>query len=224
VRRGDRLLVERGWIVRRQSSVPVARVQAVRLIDGIARQPLGMTQLRLETAGYHDERADERTLFPLLRRSEVPAFLEELLPELDAPLAILEPPPPRALRRYVLIPAVAGSLPGIALGAVVSAELLAVAAAGLLVGAAWGLARFRAAGIALGPRLLIVRSRRLARSTVVARRTSVDIRSALQTPLQRRARLASLRFAIASKHSFGIAHVDTRDATSALRELAPARG
>jgi putative membrane protein len=220
-RRDDRLVIERGWVVRRQASVPVARVQAVRLVDGILRQPLGMTQLRLETAGYFDERADARTLFPLLRRDEVPAFLDALLPELAAPFDALEPPPRRALRRYVALPAVAGALPGVALAAAASPGLIWVAAAGALVGAAWGVMRFRAAGIALGSERLVVRSRRVARSTVVARRTSVDIRGTSQTPLQRKARLASLRFAIASKHSFGIAHVEQREATDVLRALAP---
>jgi putative membrane protein len=223
-RRGDRLVIERGWIVRRRSSVPVARVQAVRLIDGLLRQPLGMTQMRLETAGYADERAYAGTLFPLLPRRDARRMLEVLLPELAAdPAAALERPPGRAARRYALWPAVAGLAAGggaaVALGPGGGAWLLAVA--GAAAGASWGLARFRAAGFALAGGRVVVRSRLLARSTVIARPTSVDIRTASQSILQRRARLASLRFAIASKRSFGIAHVEERRAGEALGALAP---
>ena len=118
-RHGDRLEIERGYIVRRVASVPVARIQAVRVVDGVLRQPLGMTQLRLETAGYADERADARTLFPLMRRDEVRGFLRELLPELDAPLEPLTPPPGRALPRYIWPPALAlaAATAGAAIGA-----------------------------------------------------------------------------------------------------------
>ena len=218
-RRGDRLTIERGYVVRRTASVPVARIQAVRVVDGIVRQPLGMTQLRLETAGYADDRADARTLFPLMRRSEVAAFVRELLPELAVPIEQLERPPTRALRRYLFLPALVGG----ALGTVAAIALDAwpVAVAGAALGAAWGMLRFRAAGVALPAGALVVRSRRLARSTVVARRTSVDIRSRSQNPLQRRGRLATVRFAIASGHKFGVPHVDAGAATGALAELAP---
>jgi putative membrane protein len=217
-RQGDRLRIERGYVIRRAASVPVARIQAVRLVDGLLRQPLGLTQLRVETAGYADERADAQTLFPLMRRDEVAGFLGEFLPELAAPVDPLTPPPRRARRRYVMWPALAGLAAGGALAIGAAGWQLAIAGAAL--GAAWGLLRFRAAGLALPAGSLVVRSRRLARTTVVARRTSVDIRRATQNPLQRRSDLASIRFAIASGHRFGVAHVDRREAVGALVTLA----
>jgi putative membrane protein len=227
-RRGDRLLIARGLIVRRESSLPVARVQGVRLVDGLLRQPLGLTQVRVETAGYADERAYARTLFPLLRRRDVESFLTELLPELATTIdGSLRPPPRRALRRYLLPAALAalavGLLPALLLGI---AAWWPLPLATTALGALYGHARFNAAGWSYDPARIVVRERLIARQTVVARRSSVDIRTARQTPLQRRARLASVRFAIASKHRFGIDHVEVGDATTALAELAtrpPAR-
>ena len=85
-RRGDRLLIRRGLLVRRESTLPVARVQGVRLVDGLLRQPLGLTQVRVETSGYADERARwptspaVRRLAQLRSRASVPARTPILVP------------------------------------------------------------------------------------------------------------------------------------------------
>lgn len=220
-RRGDRLRIVRGLLVRRESTIPVDRVQGVLLVDGLARQPLGMTQLRLETAGYADERVHERTLFPLLPRSEVERLMAELLPELSPPRVELRRPPQRALRRYLLRPAALPALAAVvALAAGAGAVWAAAAAALALAAAAHGALRFHAAGWSVRDRLLVVRGRRVARWTLVARAGSVDIRGTTQDPLQRRARLASLRFAIASRRRAEVPHVDVADAAPALAALA----
>jgi putative membrane protein len=221
-RRGDRLRVTRGLFVRRESTIPVDRIQGVLVVDGIVRQPLRMTQLRVETAGYSDERAYERTLFPLLARGEVEGFLGELLPELSTPAADLRRPPARALRRYLLRPAALPALVALVLLAAGAAPAWpTLAAAVAVVAGAHGALRFRAAGWSVHDRLLVARGRRLARWTLIARAGSVDIRGTTQDPLQRRARLASLRFAIASRRRAEVAHVDVADAGPALVALAP---
>jgi putative membrane protein len=98
-RQGDHLRIHRGLLARRDASVPAPRVQAVRVVEGILRRPWGLATLRVEVAGYKAEAAAAQTLFPLLRRSEVRGFLEELLPELADDPDGLEPVPPRAARR-----------------------------------------------------------------------------------------------------------------------------
>ena len=78
----DRLRLRRGLLSRREATVPVARVQAVRVIEGLLRRPFGLVTVRAEVAGYAKEAAAAQTLFPLLRRGEVRPFLEAVLPEL----------------------------------------------------------------------------------------------------------------------------------------------
>jgi putative membrane protein len=221
-RRRDRLIVMRGLFVRREASLPVARVQGVRLVDGLLRQPFGLTQIRVETAGYADERAYEQTLFPLLRRSQVPAFLDELLPELAGSFEELSRPPARAARRYVTpvvaVAVVVGAVPAALLGPTTWWPL---PAALIVLAALYGFARYGAAGWSLDPVRLVVRERRVARHTVIARRSSIDIRTARQNPWQRRARLADLRFAIASKRRFGVDHLDEAEVNGAIAALVP---
>src|SRR3954447_4487901 len=118
-REGDRLRVRRGLLQRSDAVVPVRRIHAVRVVEGVLRRPFGLASLRLEVAGYAEEAGAARTLYPLLARREVAGFLAELLPELaDEPHGLV-PPPARAARRDVLPPAVVGAVAGAAAWALV---------------------------------------------------------------------------------------------------------
>ena len=143
-RDGDRLRIRRGLVQRREATVPVGRVRAVRVVEGVLRRPFGLASLTVEVTGYAEEQAAARTLFPLVRVRDVPAFLAELLPELADEPRGLERPPRRAARRYVLPGAVAGAL-------VTAAAWILVGYFGLvapLAGALYGYAQWRSAGLA----------------------------------------------------------------------------
>jgi putative membrane protein len=123
-REGERLRIRRGIIERREASVPVARVHAIRVIESPLREPLGFAQVRVETAGYADEPSTAQTLLPLVRRSQVARVLADLLPELELPpeaLTHLEPPPRRALRRQLAAPVALALAAAAALTAVLGA-------------------------------------------------------------------------------------------------------
>ena len=106
-RERDELRIRRGLLQRRQATLRVDRVRAVRVVESLPRQLLGLAALRVEVIGHAKEQAAAQTLFPLLRRAEVEPFLRELLPEMADSLDGLAAPPPRALRRYALPPLVA---------------------------------------------------------------------------------------------------------------------
>src|SRR5918992_3275838 len=107
-REGDRLRIRRGLLARREATVPVERVRAVEAGEGVLRLPFGLAALRMEVIGHAKEAAAAQTLFPLLGRTEVRPFLDELLPELADDLDGLERPPARSARRYALPPAALG--------------------------------------------------------------------------------------------------------------------
>ena len=81
-REEDRIRIRRGLISRNEATVPVGRVRAVRVVEGLLRRPFGLCALTVEVTGYADEASAARTLFPLVRVSDVRAFLDEFLPEL----------------------------------------------------------------------------------------------------------------------------------------------
>jgi len=208
----QRLRLRRGLFARREATIPVARVQAVQLVEGVLRQPFGLVALRVEVAGYAAEHAAARTLFPLLRRADADAFLAALLPELagTAPHVAgvrLAPAPRRALRRYVLPPAAAA----LVLGAIVAVAIPGAGWWPLLVvapAAAWGAECWRAAGWRLGDGRVQLRFRRMARITVLAPVARLQQHGLRQTVLQRRARLADVTARVGAGTHGHVRHLD----------------
>jgi putative membrane protein len=82
VRDGERLRIRRGLLARRAASVPLARVHAVDVVEGVLRRPFGLGSVRMETAGYRSEAAAAQTLLPLVRIRDVPRLLAEFVPAL----------------------------------------------------------------------------------------------------------------------------------------------
>jgi putative membrane protein len=202
---GARIRIRRGLLAHRESTVPVARVQAVRIVETPLRQPFGLVTLRVEVAGYAKEAAAAQTLFPLLRRAEVGPFLAALLPEAGGAVGALERVPRRSLRRYLLPPVAAALVAAAALWLLLPGwPLLLVAPL-----AAWGFACWRDAGWALedGGRLAL-RFRRLARVTVLAPITRLQEHGVRQTVWQRRALLADVEVAVGAGTRGRVRHLD----------------
>jgi putative membrane protein len=202
-RDGDFLYIKRGFLERREATIPLARIQAVRIVEGVLRQPFGLASLRVESAGYGEASGVSTTLFPLLPRKDAETLLLEAAPEF-AVVPTLERLPARALRRYVFRSVV----PVLVLAAaVVLASPLAfdfailgfLAALVLVIPAAfYGWRRYRDAGWAYRGDLLVVRSRLLARTTAIAPRRRLQSREVTRSPFQRRTRLATFRAQVAS--------------------------
>ena len=205
----DRLRVRRGLLARREATVPVARVQAVRVVEGVLRRPFGLATVRAEVAGYAKEAAAAQTLFPLLRRGEVEPFLAAILPELADGIDGLDRPPRRALRRYVLPPAALllalGAVACVAVPDAAPWPLLAVPPA-----AGYGVARWRAAGWRIEGGRLAVRFRRMARITVLAPTRRLQEHGVRQTVLQRRGELADVEVRVGAGTRGVVRHLDAR--------------
>jgi putative membrane protein len=217
-RENDELRIRRGLLQRRQATLRVNRVRAVRVVESLPRQLLGLAALRVEVLGHAKEQAAAQTLFPLLRREEVEPFLRELLPEMADALDGLAAPPPRALRRYALPPLAATTLLAAAAALGASSPWPLPAAP---LGAAYGVLAYRAAGWRLQRGRLVVRSRRLARSTVLAPAAGRESHDLAQTALQRRARLADVAVAFGKGTVAQIRHLDADDARGLWAAIGP---
>jgi putative membrane protein len=218
-REGDRLRIRRGLLARREATVPVVRVRAVEVVEGLLRRPLGLAALRMEVIGHAEEAAPAKTLFPLLALRDVRAFLDELLPELADDLDRLEPPPRRARRRYLLPPLVLAALVGAPLWAFAGAGPWPLAVA-LAAAAGYGAAQFRAAGWRLEDGRLATRALRVARITVLAPAARRESHSIGQTPLQRRGDLADLEVAFGKQTSARVRHLDAATAAALWERIA----
>jgi putative membrane protein len=227
VRDDDRLRIRRGLLQRRTASLPLARVHAVDVVEGVLRRPFGLASVRIETAGYRKEHAAAQTLLPLVRTRDVPRLLAELVPALalDGDPEQLSHPPGRARRRYALPPALAGALLGVALTIELPEAWPAIPALAV-AGAAEGLLRHRAAGWRDDGRHLVVRTRVLAQRTLIARVDRLQEHGTSASVLQRRARLADFEAAVGSGRTGRVRHLEADAARSLFERLrlpAPSR-
>jgi putative membrane protein len=206
IRDGERLRVNRGFLERREASVPVDRVHAVRVVEGPLREPFGLAQIRIDSAGYANEPATAQTIFPLIRREEVPALMARFLPEFAGEIDDLEPVPPRAARRYIL-PLALPWLVAAGILALIVGPLGLLLALGAMIAVGLGFARYRAAAYRLDGERVIFRRRRFARSTAVAKPARLQEVHVTASFLQRRAHLATLVVGIGSGRHLGVEHI-----------------
>jgi putative membrane protein len=220
VRDGDRLRIRRGILQRRAASIPLGRIHAVDVVEGVLRRPFGLAALRVETAGYRSEPAAAQTLVPLLRTSDVRDVLREFVPGLAVEPSPLRRPPARARRRYVTRPLLAGALAGAAATAIWS-PVWPVLPTLALLGGIDGLLRWRAAGWRLDGSRIVIRQRVLARRTLLARVDRLQELALSVSPFQRRARLASFQLAVGSGRRGRVRHLDRDVAGSLFERLRP---
>lgn len=220
---GKYLYIRRGLLERREVTVPLSRIQAVRLAEGVLRQPFGFCELKVDSAGYADEEGVSTTLFPFLPRRDAGRLLSEAAPGFSAPLDEVERPPLRSRRRYV----VRACIPALLVTALISVVLFpyGIFALALLVPAAlYGLLSYYDAGWGMEGELLMLRSRGLGRTTAVVPARRVQYRSLSVSPLQRRKKLATLSVRVASGSGgtgFSVADLDGPGSESLLPRLAP---
>jgi putative membrane protein len=234
-REDDRLSIAHGLLDRRRRTVPIARIQAVRLEESLLRQPFGLCSLRFDSAGYAREAGGSGVLFPMLPRGQAAALLGAACPDFalspDGPA--LARPPARARRRFVLGP-VWWVLGLTTLGIVVAGPLPAVAWTWGLLGliflppaALLGLMQYRDSGWAFDDAgRFVVRARAFSRVTSVTHRRRLQRREVSQSPLQRPDHLATFRTAVASGGSGGrlvLRHLDQRVAFDIAHRLGPRR-
>jgi putative membrane protein len=220
---GKYLHIKRGLLSRYETTVPLARIQAVKVVEGILRQPFGLAAVRVESAGFAEERGVSTILFPLLPRKEAEEFVRTVAPSFAAPLEDLKPLPARARRRY----AFRGALPVLLICALVVIFLFPWGLSVLLFAlpaALYGLLRHRAAGHGLDGDRLVLRFRRLARTTVVASRSRLQSRGYSVSPFQRRIGLATLEVEVASGSggtAFRLTDVEAVSAVDLAERLGP---
>lgn len=191
----DRLLIERGLIEKRQINIPLKRIQAVKIVEGILRQPFGLATIHVVNAGHGDKSSTDTLIFPLLPAKEIADFLETFLPEFElaedyTPLA------KGAQNRYRMIftiPALLMVLPAIIFIKHGFVFLLLP-----LVAYFWGIKQYRDAGWQIIGDQIAVRYRVFGLNTFLVKRIKVQSIELQQNPLQKRRNLKAFVIRIAS--------------------------
>lgn len=134
-RRGEELLTEYGALTRVAGTVPLRRVQAVKIFRSPGHLVTGRAAIRVETAGGETTGrggSEREWIAPIIRHRDVPAFVRGLLPGIDLDGVMWQPPDPEARTRRTRL-AVYTALAAGALAAVwLEWVWVAAATAGLL--------------------------------------------------------------------------------------------
>lgn len=103
VKSGDDIVITRGLIEKRQITVPLKRIQSIRISQNLFRQLLGYGTVYFENAGgsvANNELASV-TVLPIVKRKDIPQILNTWLPDYNMNVPY-NPAPKRALKRYIL--------------------------------------------------------------------------------------------------------------------------
>ncbi len=212
IRDGDVLRNRRGLLGKQSATIPIKRIQAVRIVEGFWRLPLGYCSLQMEVAGIGRANTNQRMLFPLVRTNHAEAMIRRALPELPWPSEPLLRLPTRVYRRYFTLPLEYGAgftlllllLPG-------WWRLLAILP--LPLGFALGYARPREARWRVDDDSVVLRWRRLiTRNTVIAHRNGVQSTEWSSSPWKARAHVAGFKMKFSSGRIAKIRYMADDDA------------
>jgi putative membrane protein len=213
-RNQERLFIRHGLLERKQISIPVKRIQALLLVEGVLRQPFHLGHAALITAGYTGKGVAANLLYPILHRGHFVTLLQEFLPELATVDLKVRKLPREAIYRYIYLTALPFSAAAIPLLIYVDKGYLGAIPL-LLAALLLGLLRYRDAGWQIHGDKLIIRGRVLGKSTSIVPRQRIQSLSFSQSWLQARKSLGSLKVTTASGTggaSFKIVGISQADA------------
>jgi putative membrane protein len=219
VRDGDVLRNSRGLFGKQTATIPVKRIQAVRIVEGLWRMLLGYCSLQVEVAGIGRTNTNQRMLFPLVRTDRVEALIRRALPELPWPSQPLLILPARVHRRYLTLPLEYAMgftllmlfLPG-------WWELLAIFP--LPLGYVLGVARAREARWWIDDQSVVLRWRWLLdRNTVIAHRYGTHLTELSSSPWKARAGVAGFKMRFSSGRGAEIRYMADSDALLLLHTV-----
>ncbi|MFD1737673.1 PH domain-containing protein [Bacillus salitolerans] len=215
IKKGNELLITRGLLEKRELTIPLHRVQAVRIQENIIRQLFGFASVYIEVAGGAMEKSEEYSTFllPIVKKSEIKNHLLLFTPEFFSKDEQFQPLPIRARKRFLF----RTTFPSIVAAALISwffppwgyISIVLIPLALLL-----GNRMFRESGWLLMQNRLSLRFRFINRHTVLAKKNRIQSFNLVHSFFQRKNRLTSIVISVQSKMAgkhFKVVDVDEDD-------------
>ncbi|PKG23683.1 PH domain-containing protein [Niallia nealsonii] len=192
------LVVSRGLLEKKQITIPLSRIQAVRIRENILRQPFGLAAVYLESAGgsLNDNEASSMVIMPVSKKVKIKKLLLEILPDYEL-VDDLHAPPKKARFRYMLrdswiaVPIAGLSFYYFHLWGIISIVLFVLLPS-------WGYLKYRAAGWGVTNKQLTISFRHLEKTTLIMKKNRIQALDYKEGFWQRGAGLASLSCLVAS--------------------------
>ncbi|MDZ5474586.1 PH domain-containing protein [Bacillus sp. 31A1R] len=196
---GEDLVITRGLLERRQFTIPIKRIQAIRISENIVRQPIGYATVIVESAGGSsvNEESSKVVLLPVIKKSKIQALIEPFLTEYLF-TDDFKTVPRRSFIRYLfrgwiyVIPLIIIPILIFKLWGLLSSILF------LLVSSIWSYLKYKDAGWDIQQLQLSLRYRTLVKHTVFMKRYKIQSFSFRESYFQRKKKLATVEASVKS--------------------------
>lgn len=96
----DKLLISKGLLEKKRVTIPMKRIQGIRIIENPFRQLFGYVTIVIESAGSSGEKDEKKiVLLPIVKKQQAFGILERLFPEIQWNLP-MQRAPKKSLPRY----------------------------------------------------------------------------------------------------------------------------
>ncbi|VEF49467.1 YdbT [Bacillus freudenreichii] len=215
----DELIITRGLLEKRTTTVPLHRIQALTITESPIRQPFGYASVSLESAGgaSTDLENSSMVLLPIVKRSEIADLLGGYFTDyaFDTDFS---PAPKRSIRRYMFVKSIiALVIAGVVTGFFWPYGLFAAAL--LPISILWGYTQYKSAGWNIVDQQLTMRYRTIEQHTMLMKKNRIQSMEASISWFQKRADLAAVSAAVksgAGSRNAEIAHLDEKHALEVL--------
>lgn len=221
----NEIIITRGLLEKKKISLPLARIQAVRVVENPFRQMIGFSSVIVDSAGGSLAEKDEKIrLLPLVKKSEITSVLEQIFVDLH-----LEPNftrIPKKSRRFFyrlnflwIIPACTLVIYFFYPYGLLSLILLPITYL-------YGMWQHRTAGFAINGQHLVMRYRNLSKVTIWMEKRRIQSITEKTTYFQKRKNVSSIIATIksgVSGETSTVPHLNKEDAEQLLNWYEPGK-
>lgn len=192
------LIITRGLLEKRQITVPLGRIQGIRISENFLRQPFGYASVYIESAGGSALNAESAAvnILPLIKKTRISQLIEDHIDGYDLEIQTTSAPK-RALKRYIF----RGWLVVIPIAIILIFFFKLWGALSLLLlplSALWSYLEYKDAGWSQQGNQLTLSYRALVKHTVFMQKNKVQALSLKESFFQRKENLASVEATLMS--------------------------
>ncbi|MFD2654696.1 PH domain-containing protein [Gracilibacillus thailandensis] len=194
------LFITRGLLEKKQSTIPLKRIQAVGIKETIIRQPIGLASVYVEIAsGEIGQNQEMHTLiFPIMRKKHIASFLKDILPEYRYQPEGLVKLPTKAIPYYIIRSVIIPLIATVVV-AVQFTEFTWIPGIVMLLSCIYGYFQYKTTGYLIQDKQLLVQSRTISKDTALVPHKRLQSLQKKQHILHRKQGLATLDTAILNK-------------------------
>lgn len=190
-----------GLLNKKEYSIPIEKIYALKYKQGIAQQLLGVYTLEVITIGYGDEKNERAILYPIANNKFKEEFLVKMLPEMTFDGEVKRPPK-SSIKRFIFVRVLIPLIILIPLYFIIKdipVELkLSVISIITLIGILLGYLNYKNTSLGITEKIIITSSGSLTKTTTLIKQSSIQSIEKIQNPFQKTDKVCDYKIGIYS--------------------------